>query len=176
MSSSCDNIAHDIYHDGLMRLAMLRTKRASKPNDALRLSELLCFTVYSAGHAFNRVYKPLLDQLGLTYPQYLVMVLLWEQDDQTVGSLCEKLFLESSTLTPLLKRLEASGHVKRTRYPLDERQVRVGLTGEGRAMREKARLIPDCILEASGLGIDGLRRLQSEIVALRNSLERYHRA
>ena len=155
---------------------MVRPKRASKPIDPLRLSEFLCFTVYSAGHAFNRVYKPLLDQLGLTYPQYLVMVLLWEQDDQTVGSLCEKLFLESSTLTPLLKRLEALGDVKRARDPVDERQVRVRLTDKGRALREKARQIPDCILAASGLEIDGLRRLQSEIVALRSSLERYHLA
>jgi DNA-binding MarR family transcriptional regulator len=150
-------------------------KRAPKREDALRLGEFLCFAVYSASHAFNRVRKPLLDELGLTYPQYLVMVLLWEQDDQTVGSLGEKLFLESSTLTPLLKRLEALGHVKRTRDPVDERQVRVRLTDKGRAMREKARGIPDCILEASGLEIDELRRLQSELVALRTALERYQR-
>ena len=103
-------------------------RRTAAPDDALRLGEFLCFAVYSASHAFNRVYKPLLDELGLTYPQYLVMVLLWEQDDQTVGSLGEKLFLESSTLTPLLKRLEALGYVKRTRDPVDERQVRVRLT------------------------------------------------
>ena len=154
---------------------MLRPKRASKPDDALRLGEFLCFAVYSASHAFNRVYKPLLDELGLTYPQYLVMVLLWEQDDHTVGSLGEKLFLESSTLTPLLKRLEALGQVKRTRDPVDERQVRVRLTDKGRAMQEKAREIPDCILEASGLEIDELRRLQSELVALRTALERYQR-
>jgi MarR family transcriptional regulator, organic hydroperoxide resistance regulator len=163
-------------HDCLTRFAMPQLKRATKLNDALRLGEFLCFAVYSAGHAFNRVYKPLLDELGLTYPQYLVMVLLWEQDDQTVGSLCEKLFLESSTLTPLLKRLEALGDVKRARDPVDERQVRVRLTDKGRALREKARQIPDCILAASGLEIDGLRRLQSEIVALRSSLERYHLA
>jgi DNA-binding MarR family transcriptional regulator len=174
-SSACDKIVRDIYHDGLMRFAMPRPKRAPKPDDALRLGEFLCFAVYSASHAFNRVYKPLLDELGLTYPQYLVMVLLWEQDDQTVGSLGEKLFLESSTLTPLLKRLEALGHVKRTRDPVDERQVRVRLTDKGRAMREKARGIPDCILEASGLEIDELRRLQSELVALRTALERYQR-
>ncbi len=154
---------------------MPRPKRASKPDDALRLGEFLCFAVYSASHAFNRVYKPLLDELRLTYPQYLVMVLLWEQDDQTVGSLGEKLFLESSTLTPLLKRLEALGHVKRTRDPVDERQVRVRLTDQGRAMQEKAREIPDCILEASGLKIDELRRLQNEIIALRSALERFHR-
>ena len=150
-------------------------KRAPKREDALRLGEFLCFAVYSANHAFNRVYKPLLDELGLTYPQYLVMVLLWEQDDQTVGSLGEKLFLESSTLTPVLKRLEALGHVKRTRDPVDERQVRVRLTERGRALRQKARDVPGCILDASGLELDELLRLQGEIVALRSALERYHR-
>jgi DNA-binding MarR family transcriptional regulator len=154
---------------------MPRAKRAPKPDGALRVGEFLCFAVYSASHAFNRVYKPLLDELGVTYPQYLAMVLLWEQDDQTVGSLGEKLFLESSTLTPVLKRLEALGHVKRTRDPLDERQVRVRLTERGRELREKAREIPGCILEASNLEIDELLRLQSEIVALRSALERYQR-
>ena len=153
---------------------MPRPKRAPKPDGALRLGEFLCFAVYSANHAFNRVYKPLLDELGLTYPQYLAMVLLWEQDDQTVGSLGEKLFLESSTLTPVLKRLEALGHVKRTRDPVDERQVRVRLTERGRALRQKARDVPGCILDASGLELDELLRLQGEIVALRSALERYH--
>jgi MarR family transcriptional regulator, organic hydroperoxide resistance regulator len=158
-----------------MRLAMSARKRAPQPDHTLRLGEFLCFAVYSASHAVNRVYKPLLDQLGLTYPQYLTMVLLWEQDDQTVGSLGEKLSLESSTLTPVLKRLEASGHVKRNRDPVDERKVRVRLTERGRATREKARKIPGCILEASNLEIDELLRLQSDIVALRSALERYHR-
>jgi DNA-binding MarR family transcriptional regulator len=159
-----------------MRLAMPRPKRAPKPDDALRLGEFLCFAVYSASHAFNRVYKPLLDELGLTYPQYLAMVLLWEQDDQTVGSLGKKLFLESSTLTPVLKRLEALGHVKRIRDPDDERQVRVSLTERGRAIREKAREIPGCILVASGLDSNELLRLESEIVALRSALGRYRRS
>jgi DNA-binding MarR family transcriptional regulator len=95
-----------------------------------------------------------------------------EQDDQTVGSLGEKLFLESSTLTPLLKRLEALGHIRRARDRDDERQVRVSLTESGRALRAKAREIPGCILTASGLGIGELARLQTEIVALRNRLER----
>src|SRR5258708_20237768 len=104
------------------------------------------------------------------------MVLLWEQNDQTVGSLGEKLFLESSTLTPVLKRLEALGHVKRTRDPVDERQVRGRLTEKGRALREQARGIPDFIVEASGLGADELRRFQDEIIALRTSLHRYHLA
>lgn len=148
---------------------------ASTQGDALRLSEFLCFAVYSASHAFNRVYKPLLDELGLTYPQYLAMVLLWERDDQTVGSLGDRLFLESSTLTPLLKRLEALGHISRSRDPDDERQVRVRLTDKGRAIREKASAVPACILEASGLKIDELGRLRNEIVALRNALES-HRA
>src|SRR5258707_15495726 len=155
-----------------MRFAMPRQNRAPQRDGAWRLGEFLCFAVYSPCHAFNRVYKPLLDELGLTYPQYLAMVLLWEQDNQTVGSLGEKLFLESSTLTPVLKRLEASGHVKRTRDPDDERQVRVRLTDSGRAIREKAREVPGCILEASGLDMNELLRLQSEIVALRNTLER----
>ncbi len=154
---------------------MSRSKRGLKPDGTLRLGEFLCFAIYSANHAFNRVYKPLLDELGLTYPQYLAMVLLWEEDDQTVGSLGEKLFLESSTLTPVFKRLEALGHVKRTRDPVDERQVRVRLTERGRALREKARKIPGCILEASNLKLDELLRLQNEIVALRSALERYAR-
>jgi len=154
---------------------MPKTSHSQKPDDALRLDAFLCFAIYSAGHAFNRVYKPLLDELGLTYPQYLVMTLLWEKDDQTVGSLGERLFLESSTLTPLLKRLEALGHVERRRDPSDERQVRVRLTKAGQTLREKALNIPRCVLEASGLKGEELRRLQSEITALRNTLESYHR-
>jgi DNA-binding MarR family transcriptional regulator len=146
---------------------------AARPDDPLKLSEFLCFAVYSAGHAFNRVYKPLLDRLRLTYPQYLVMVALWERDDQTVGGLGETLFLESNTLTPLLKRLEAVGHLERTRDPADERQVRVRLTRKGRALREKAHEIPRCILEASGLEVEHLRRLNADMTALRNALERH---
>ena len=152
---------------------MRGAKNAPKPKHAFKLAEFLCFAVYSTSHAFNRVYKPLLDKLGLTYPQYLTMVLLWEQDDQTVGSLGEKLFLESSTLTPLLKRLEGLGHIRRMRSPEDERQVRVSLTETGRALQAKAREIPDCILTASGLEIGKLARLQTEIVELRSRLERY---
>jgi DNA-binding MarR family transcriptional regulator len=134
----------------------------------------LCFAIYSAGHAFNRVYKPLLGALGLTYPQYLVMLALWASDDrthdQTVGSLGEKLLLESSTLTPLLKRLEGIGYLTRARDPADERQVRVRLTNAGSALRDKARDIPRCILQASGLSIDVLGRLQAEISRLRDNL------
>jgi MarR family transcriptional regulator, organic hydroperoxide resistance regulator len=152
---------------------MPNRNKIPKTDDSLRLGEFLCFAVYSASHTFNRVYKPLLDELGLTYPQYLAMVVLWEQDGQTVGSLGDKLFLESSTLTPLLKRLEAMGHITRSRNPADERQVRVNLTPAGRALREKALNIPHCILNASGLGVEGVQRLRDEIAALRDALESY---
>jgi DNA-binding MarR family transcriptional regulator len=135
--------------------------------------DLLCFAVYSTGHAFNRIYKPLLDELGLTYPQYLVMVSLWAKDDQTVGELGETLFLESNTLTPLLKRLEAIGLLDRNRDPSDERQVRVRLTSAGLALQKKARDIPRCILEATGLSLPDLRRLLRAIVAVRGKLLRF---
>ena len=143
---------------------------ACLPGAVLDVDDHLCFAIYSAGHAFNRIYKPLLASLDLTYPQYLVMVALWGKDDQTVGSLGEKLLLESSTLTPLLKRLEAMGYLSRNRDPADERQVRVRLTRTGSALRAKARDIPRCILEASGLSIDTVRRLQADILGLRDSL------
>src|SRR5689334_24429696 len=96
--------------------------------DALSLGHQLCFAIYSTAHAFNRVYKPLLDRLGLTYPQYLVMLVLWERDGLSVKEIGERLFLDSGTLTPLLKRLEVAHLVKRTRSAEDERQVLVALT------------------------------------------------
>jgi DNA-binding MarR family transcriptional regulator len=146
------------------------SKRTSAPAAALTVDELLCFAVYSAGHAFNRVYKPLLDAIGLTYPQYLVMVSLWAEDDQTVGRLGDRLLLESNTLTPLLKRLEAIGYIVRRRDETDERQVRVRLTPQGAALRAKARDIPRCILEATGLSLATLERLRADVSALRDSL------
>ena len=144
----------------------------SSPQTALKLDNFLCFAIYSVNHAFNRVYKPLLDRLKLTYPQYLTMAVLWEQDDQTVGSLGEKLFLESSTLTPMLKRLEALKYISRIRDQDDERQVRVRLTKAGLALREKAEAIPACIVEATGLTPEGVARLKEEITKLRASLVR----
>jgi MarR family transcriptional regulator, organic hydroperoxide resistance regulator len=152
---------------------MPKPDRLPNPEEALNLDVFPCFAIYSAGHALNRVYKPLLDELGLTYPQYLVMVLLWQTDNQTVGSLGEKLFLESSTLTPLLKRLEALRHLQRNRDASDERQVRVCLTKTGRALRAKAVRIPACIIDASGMKREDIRRLQTEITNLRNNLENY---
>ncbi|OJF97866.1 MULTISPECIES: MarR family winged helix-turn-helix transcriptional regulator [Rhizobium/Agrobacterium group] len=138
----------------------------------MKLDDFLCFTVYSTNHAFNRIYKPLLETLDLTYPQYLAMVALWQKDDQTVGSLGEKLFLESSTLTPLLKRLEATGHLKRVRDARDERQVRIQLTESGRALEEKAQAIPNCILEATGLTEETLQALKHALSKVRTAMLR----
>src|SRR5437870_5966914 len=123
--------------------------RKSAADFPLRLDNQLCFAVYSTAHAFNRFYKPLLDRLGLTYPQYLVMLVLWEEDGMSVKAIGERLFLDSGTLTPLLKRLEAAGLVKRTRSSEDERQVIVALTAQGEALKEKARSLPLSILAAS---------------------------
>jgi MarR family transcriptional regulator, organic hydroperoxide resistance regulator len=139
----------------------------------LKLDEFLCFEVYLASHAFNRVYQPLLNKLRLTYPQYLVMVLLWERDDQTVGELGARLSLESNTLTPLLKRLETLGYIKRNRDPADERQVRVRLTASGRTLRAKALHIPGCILAASALDAKAAKQLMTGIATLRRTLENY---
>jgi DNA-binding MarR family transcriptional regulator len=146
------------------------TKRSSGAAAFLEVDELLCFAVYSAGHAFNRVYKPLLDQIGLTYPQYLVMVALWTEDDQTVGGLGDRLLLESNTLTPLLKRLETMGYLVRRRDDADERQVRVRLTPQGTALRAKARDVPKCILSATGMSSAAVDRLRADVAALRDNL------
>ena len=136
----------------------------------LMLDNQLCFAVYSTAHAFNRVYKPLLDRLGLTYPQYLVMLVLWERDDVPVKDIGEKLFLDSGTLTPLLKRLEAAHLVKRTRSSEDERQVLIALTSQGHALKEKARAVPQSILAASDCSVSELVAMKDEIVALRDRL------
>lgn len=116
----------------------------------VRLEDQLCYAVYSAGIAIQRLYKPLLDTLGLTYPQYLVMNVIWRRDDQTVGAIAQQLALESSTLTPLLKRLEAAGLVKRSRNPGNERQVLISLTPAGAALKAKAGCLGSTLLEASG--------------------------
>lgn len=148
----------------------MATTESKDDGEMLTLDSFLCFAVYSANHAFTRIYKPLLEELDLTYPQYLVMVLLWEKDDQTVGSLGERLFLESSTLTPMLKRLEAAGYVARVRDKSDERQVRVQLTDVGRALRQKAIDVPRGLVTATQLGPDDLERLRAEVSALRDTL------
>lgn len=132
------------------------------------LSDFLCFAVYSANLAFGKAYKPILDQLGLTYPQYITIIALWEEEDQTVSGLGEKLFLASNTLTPILKKLEAMGYVERQRDAEDERQVRVSLTKSGRRLREKGMTMN--LVEATGLSPDEFAKVQRAIVVLRNNL------
>ena len=135
---------------------------------ALPLSDYLCFAVYSANLAFGKAYKPILEELGLTYTQYITIIAMWEEDHQTVSGLGEKLFLESNTLTPILKKLEAAGYLERLRDPEDERQVRVSLTKTGRRLREKA--LKMSLTEATGLAPDEFERVQKAIVMLRNNL------
>lgn len=139
---------------------------------SLDLDQQLCFAVYSAGHAFTRAYKPLLDALGLTYPQYLVLNVLWAEDGQSVGRLADQLALESSTLTPLLKRLEAAGMVRRARNPDNERQVIITLTPAGRAIREKAGCLAAALLETSGHAPSDLDDLNRRVRELRDDIYR----
>jgi DNA-binding MarR family transcriptional regulator len=146
---------------------MIRKHAADWP---LMLDNQICFAVYSTAHAFNRIYKPLLDKLGLTYPQYLVMLALWERDDVPVKDIGERLFLDSGTLTPLLKRLEAAGLVKRTRSTEDERQVLIALTPQGHALKEKARAVPQGVLAASACSLGELSAMKKDLVALRDRL------
>ena len=131
------------------------------------LADFLCFSVYSAGHAFNRLYRPLLEELELTYPQYLVMQLLWAQDGQRVKDVGEALRLESNTLTPLLKRLQASGFIERRRDAEDERVVRLHLTKTGQALSAQAADVPGCVARAIGLEDDELATLARILDELR---------
>jgi MarR family transcriptional regulator, organic hydroperoxide resistance regulator len=135
---------------------------------APRLADFLCFAVYSANLAFGRAYRPILDQLGLTYPQYIAIVALWEEEDQTVSHLGEKLFLESNTLTPILKKLESMGYLTRRRDPKDERQVRVNLTEAGRRLREKGLTMN--LIKQTRLPPEEFAKLQKAVSTLRNSL------
>ena len=137
---------------------------------ALPIAEMICFSLYSATHAMQHAYKPLLEALGLTYPQYLALVALWGEDGQTVGQLGQALQLESNTLTPLLKRMEAQGLVTRARDSRDERQVRVSLTAAGREMQGRAAAIPGCILEKSGMSLAALTALRDQVNVLRDQL------
>jgi len=132
--------------------------------------EMFCFATYSAAHVINRAYAPLLKPLDLTYPQYITLTLLWEQDNQSVGQLSKRLRMESSTLTPLLKRLEKLGHVIRKRGTEDERQVFVHLTKTGRALKNHAPEITACMVASTGLELDELRGLIAELNRLSNNL------
>ena len=139
-------------------------------NALLELDNQLCFALYSTSLAMTRLYKPLLAGLGLTYPQYLALLVLWEDDGLSVGELGERLFLDSGTLTPLLKRLESAGLVSRLRAVDDERRVRVTLTPAGRALKARAAQIPGCILRAAQCSIPELVALTQQVQTLRQRL------
>ncbi|CAN5522572.1 MarR family transcriptional regulator [soil metagenome] len=134
--------------------------------EALRLDRQLCFALYGAANRVTRLYRPLLDALGLTYPQYLAMLVLWEASPRTVGALGEALDLESSTLTPLLKRLEAQGLLVRTRDPADERRVIVALTDAGKALRDRAKTVPEQLLCQLELPLEDLGDLRERLKTL----------
>ncbi len=140
----------------------------------LDLQEFMCFSIYTAGHAFNRVYQPLLSEIGLTYPQFIAMILLWNEDGQTVGELGQKLILQSNTLTPMLKRLESLGFIKRSRDSADERQVRISLTEAGRKLRLRASDIVGSVREATGLPDKQLKELREGVDALREALDSHN--
>jgi DNA-binding MarR family transcriptional regulator len=142
----------------------------SEQNAILELSSQLCFATYATAHAFNRVYKPLLDPLGLTYPQYLVLLVLWKQDNVTVKEIGQHLHLDSGTLTPLLKRLEGAGIVRRTRDTYDERQVRVSLTQQGHDLKAPALKVWNEVVCATGLDTENFRVLLDQLNGLRESL------
>ncbi|KWT69114.1 Organic hydroperoxide resistance transcriptional regulator [Hyphomicrobium sulfonivorans] len=145
-------------------------KSKAKGGGPIPLEDQLCYSIYSASIAIQRVYKPLLDELGLTYPQYLVLNVLWRADQQTVGAIADQLGLESSTLTPVLKRLEAAGLVHRARNPENERQVLVNLTEKGDALRTEAGCLGEALLTASGDTVQNLAALNADIRRLRDAL------
>lgn len=143
---------------------------AARNTDHLGLDEQFCFAVYSTAHALNRAYKPLLDRLGVTYPQYLVLLALWEEDGRSVGSLGAQLMLESSTLTPLLKRMEAAGLLRRERSREDERQVTLRLTPKGRRLRDRARTVPKSVLAATQCSARDLAQLRDRVAEVRDAI------
>jgi len=148
----------------------MTSKQSTPLNAMLLLDNQLCFALYSTSLAMTKMYKPLLEELGLTYPQYLAMLVLWERDGLMVSELGERLYLDSGTLTPLLKRLEASGFISRIRDIEDERRVRITLTSSGRRLKTRAAKIPGCILSASQCSLPELMNLTSQVQALRKQL------
>lgn len=151
---------------------MKSRRREPSSTPPLELQDFLCFAIYSTSHAFNRVYQPLLKNFDLTYPQFIALILLWEHDGQTVGELGQKLLLQSNTLTPMLKRLESLGYIKRNRDAADERQVRVNLTETGRKLRLRASDIVQAVRNATGLQDMQVTELLEKVDKLRSALER----
>jgi DNA-binding MarR family transcriptional regulator len=142
-------------------------------SNTLLLNKQLCFAAHSTAHAFARAYRPLLAPLGLTYPQYLVMLLLWERDNRSVSDLGAALFLDSGTLTPLLKRMETAGLIRRSRSPADERVVEISLTDDGTALQQQALGIPDQMLCRTGLTLDDLTALRTALQKLGSNLREH---
>ncbi|MDH4871204.1 MarR family transcriptional regulator [Pseudomonas sp. BN515] len=145
---------------------------STPPCKELLLDNQLCFALYSTSLMMTKVYKPLLQELGLTYPQYLAMMVLWEGDGITVGEISNRMLTDPGSLTPLLKRLEAEGLITRTRSSKDERVVELRLTQAGRELQEKAKRVPACILAATERTVEQLGDLKEELVSLRSSLEK----
>jgi len=137
---------------------------------SLYLENQLCFALYSTSLAMTKIYKPLLAKLGMTYPQYLVMLVLWENDGLMVSEICDRLFLDSGTLTPLLKRMETNGFINRLRDIDDERRVHVKLTKSGRALKTLAAKIPACIVSQTQCDLAELLALSQSIKTLRKRL------
>lgn len=150
---------------------MLKTNAVPNSLPALKLDNQLCFAVYAASLAMTKAYKPVLGALGLTYPQYLVLLVLWEQDHRPVTELAECLCLDSGTLTPLLKRMESGGWVQRQRSTQDERKVHIVLTAAGQALRERAACIPSGMADKLACNTAELSRITTELHTLRKRLE-----
>ncbi|WP_077037736.1 MarR family winged helix-turn-helix transcriptional regulator [Pelomonas sp. KK5] len=148
-----------------------RTAAKTANEDWLRLDVQLCFALYSTSLAMTKLYKPLLEPLGLTYPQYLAMLVLWEQDGVSVSSLGQRLSLDSGTLTPLLKRMETAGLIARKRSADDERRVDIHLTPAGRTLKKKAAGIPPAIACASACPVDEMLSLTRRLQQLRSQLQ-----
>lgn len=145
-------------------------KKTLTTDSALLLDNQLCFALYSTSLAMTKLYKPLLEEMGLTYPQYLVMLVLWEQDDVAVFELGSRLYLDSGTLTPLLKRMEAAGLLARSRSAEDERRVNIALTEAGRKLKARAARIPGCVVRAAQCPLPELVSLTQQVQALRQRL------
>ncbi|WP_413736787.1 MarR family winged helix-turn-helix transcriptional regulator [Sodalis sp. RH21] len=139
-----------------------------------RLAEQLCYSIYSTSIAIKRLYKPLLDAMGITYPQYLVLNVLWERGKLPIGGIGETLALETSTLTPLLKRLEGEGFIERVRNPQDERQVMISITEKGKRLEDESLCLSQMLFSSSEMELAQLQRLNQELISLRDNIVRHH--
>jgi len=168
-SIACYSVVHDLFW--VQEVQMTKTDPTTAAPAMPAIDDLLCFAIYSNGHAFNQLYRPLLSAIGLTYPQYLVMVALWGRDGRSVKELGDELFLDSSTLTPLLKRMEKAGLIVRARSTEDERKVTIRLTPQGEALKQRAAHIPGCIADVVGIDAQDVKTLQHTLVAIRDRVK-----